>query len=202
MISLTSVSFIASCVLVVSDHFLWFYYFSLVVHDAQRQRTYQHPQQRVLTFSEIATFFAACVWLAPLFLFLSLSANDNAIPMSSGKFIYLFSAKTYDFAGNPSSSQQTPPSRVSLFRSMFSSIDIPRIRTKALRKNSSEGIIAPHSPITRSPVISSSSRPSSPLSQSFSMPPPRSPRNDSFSLQSPPLRSATLRSRSTDSLGF
>jgi hypothetical protein len=33
-------------------------------------------------FADIATFFGICVWLAPLFLFLSLSAGDNALPIS------------------------------------------------------------------------------------------------------------------------
>lgn len=33
-------------------------------------------------FAEVATFFGICVWLVPLFLFLSLSANDNALPTS------------------------------------------------------------------------------------------------------------------------
>lgn len=29
---------------------------------------------------DVAAFFAICVWFVPLFLFLSLSANDNALP--------------------------------------------------------------------------------------------------------------------------
>lgn len=41
-----------------------------------------------LGFKEIATFFGICVWLAPLFLFLSLSANDNALPTSSSSGQY------------------------------------------------------------------------------------------------------------------
>lgn len=33
-------------------------------------------------FMDVAAFFGICVWAAPLFLFLSLSANDNALPSS------------------------------------------------------------------------------------------------------------------------
>ena len=89
VISLTSVSFIGSCVFVITDHFLWFFYFSRASQDgrqssARRYGTYQPPKS-THSFAEIATFFGICVWLAPLFLFLSLSANDNALPISAGK---------------------------------------------------------------------------------------------------------------------
>lgn len=50
--------------LVVIDHFIWFFYFT----------TNYHP------FSEIATFFAFCVWLVPFQYFISLSANEYALP--------------------------------------------------------------------------------------------------------------------------
>ena len=33
-------------------------------------------------FMEVAAFFGILVWSVPLFLFLSLSANDNALPSS------------------------------------------------------------------------------------------------------------------------
>ena len=46
---------------------------------------YRGPNSGVPGFSEIATFFAVCVWLAPLFLFLSLSAAENTLPTASGK---------------------------------------------------------------------------------------------------------------------
>jgi hypothetical protein len=41
---------------------------------------------RVPGVIEIASFFGLCVWFVPLFLFLSLSANDNALPMASSRF--------------------------------------------------------------------------------------------------------------------
>ncbi|KAI9269050.1 transmembrane adaptor Erv26-domain-containing protein [Phascolomyces articulosus] len=65
-ISLTSPPFIASCVLVFVDHFLWFKFFT----------THYRP------FMDIAAFFGICVWLIPFTYFISLSANDNALPMT------------------------------------------------------------------------------------------------------------------------
>ena len=85
LISLTSHSFIASCVLVVVDHFIWFFHFSRLTHNAHhaaRQAYRGGPVVRPPAFGEMATFFAICVWLTPLFLFLSLSANDNTLPTS------------------------------------------------------------------------------------------------------------------------
>lgn len=55
-------------VLVFADHFLWFKYFT----------THYKP------FMDIAAFFGLCVWLVPFAYFISLSANDNALP-TSGK---------------------------------------------------------------------------------------------------------------------
>ena len=90
LISLTSPSFIASCLLVLTDHFVWFFYFSKRTHAARGYgyTNWRSPYARegTLTFAEIATFFGICVWLVPLFLFLSLSANDNALPVSNGRY--------------------------------------------------------------------------------------------------------------------
>lgn len=84
-ISLTSPVFILSCLLVVADHFLWFFHFAGIAQEAKRQRAarYRYSQQAVKdapSFMDVAAFFAVCVWFIPLFLFLSLSANDNVIP--------------------------------------------------------------------------------------------------------------------------
>jgi len=94
-ISLTSLKFLASCVLVVADHFTWFFHFA---QRAQDQKKWKGPKYRYgsastpkgsgyaageETFMDIAAFFAVCVWFVPLFLFLSLSANDNALPSLS-----------------------------------------------------------------------------------------------------------------------
>ncbi|KAJ7648499.1 transmembrane adaptor Erv26, partial [Mycena rosella] len=90
LISLTSPSFLASCVLVIADHFLWFFYFARLSQDARHSRSFRGapPPKGVPGFSEIATFFGICVWAAPLFLFLSLSANDNALPLTAGTFYF------------------------------------------------------------------------------------------------------------------
>ncbi|CAG8501555.1 8691_t:CDS:2 [Ambispora gerdemannii] len=63
-INLTSLPFVASCVLVLFDHFQWFQYFTL----------------RHFPFLDIAAFFGICVWLVPFAYFISLSANDHALP--------------------------------------------------------------------------------------------------------------------------
>ncbi|KAH9971336.1 hypothetical protein BGW80DRAFT_453937 [Lactifluus volemus] len=71
---------------------------------------------KVTHFGDMATFFGLCVWLAPLFLFLSLSANDNTLPTSD-----TVSSPSVDFF-----SVSAQRSRSSLFRSMFGSV--PGIR--------------------------------------------------------------------------
>lgn len=71
-ISLTSIPFIGSCVLVFADHFLWFKYFT----------THYRP------FMDIAAFFGLCVWLIPFAYFISLSANDNTLPTGGGEFYF------------------------------------------------------------------------------------------------------------------
>jgi hypothetical protein len=69
LLSMTMTLFLSELVLVFADHFLWFKYFT----------THYKP------FMDIAAFFGLCVWLIPFAYFISLSANDNALPMSSGK---------------------------------------------------------------------------------------------------------------------
>lgn len=88
LISLLSPFFIASCILVLADHFSWFFYFARVTHEARHYRSYLNPPPSAPGFFEISSFFAICVWLVPLFLFLSLSANDNTLPMSAGKWYH------------------------------------------------------------------------------------------------------------------
>ncbi|KIK93455.1 hypothetical protein PAXRUDRAFT_514846 [Paxillus rubicundulus Ve08.2h10] len=87
LISLSSASFIASCAMAITNHFLWFIYFSRVTRDAKQSYTrHRGTISDAPGFTDITTFFGTCVWLVPLFLFLSLSANDNALPTSSGTF--------------------------------------------------------------------------------------------------------------------
>ncbi|KAF9268183.1 DUF396-domain-containing protein [Marasmius fiardii PR-910] len=189
VISLSSFSFLASCILVIVDHFMWFFYFAQITQDARNYRYRGRAGPHVPSFTEIATFFGLCVWLVPLFLFLSLSANDNALPTS------------LNTPGTPSlnAAQQTNQPRVSLFRSLlsFTSFLPATIRPKDSR--TPEGLIAP----PQSPSPHTFLRPQTGGSSSFSggMTPPRSPaiRQGSFeSISSskfrqgtPPLRSTT-----------
>jgi hypothetical protein len=83
VISLISQSFIVSCVLVVADHFFWFFHFSHLTHQAHhtaRQAYRGGPIVKLPAFRDMTMFFAVCIWLTLLFLFLSLSANDNTLP--------------------------------------------------------------------------------------------------------------------------
>ncbi|KAI7865514.1 transmembrane adaptor Erv26 [Spinellus fusiger] len=68
-IDLLSLPFLGSCLLVLVDHFLWFKYFTM----------HYRP------FMDITAFFGICVWLIPLTYFISLSANENSLPMSGIK---------------------------------------------------------------------------------------------------------------------
>ncbi|KAJ7232196.1 transmembrane adaptor Erv26-domain-containing protein [Mycena haematopus] len=188
LISLTSLSFIGSCVLVIADHFLWFFHFARMSQDARHNHSFRGapPPKGIPGFTEIATFFGLCVWAAPLFLFLSLSANDNALPVTTG---------AADAA--PGDALKYAQNRVSLFRSILP------MRSRSTR---TEGILAPHSP---SPIP-----PRSPLLQPLQSPsystltPPRSPRprpneldaqmaSTNFKLETPPRRSV----RGESSLG-
>ncbi|KZT29278.1 DUF396-domain-containing protein [Neolentinus lepideus HHB14362 ss-1] len=210
-ISLVSLSFISSCVLVVVDHFLWFFYFARITNEARQmaRRPYRgysgSSPLPVHGFADIATFFGICVWLAPLFLFLSLSANDNALPTITGD------------PGTPTSPSKptTTRPRSSLFKSLleiFPVNSIPSLRLRP-RRRETEGIIAPRSPGPApgvppvSPGLSFNGLPSPMLSPRVSSEPPRSPRGDGkpppFSLNPPPRRSTTsTRSATTDGIGL
>ncbi|RKO92784.1 transmembrane adaptor Erv26-domain-containing protein [Blyttiomyces helicus] len=71
-IELFSVAFIGSCALAITDHFVWFFYFTQNYH----------------SFMEICTFFGLIVWLVPFMYFISLSANEYTLP-AFGKFEFI-----------------------------------------------------------------------------------------------------------------
>ncbi|KAF8640124.1 hypothetical protein AX17_001360 [Amanita inopinata Kibby_2008] len=201
---------------------MWFFYFARITHEARHRRTYRGPPPDVPGFTEIASFFAICVWLVPLFLFLSLSANDNALPLSVAE------------PGSPSivGISRIGRTRVSLIRSIFSlfSFDIfPRVRSRASRKDTSEGLIAPRSPKPQSPVppptppmpsssprLSGSHSPMLPGTSRYNHMPPPSPgsvlrfhefesnlsTNVVFKLGTPPNRrpGAPIRRQTTDTM--
>lgn len=80
-VQLTSPIFLASCVLVIANHFLWFDHFHNPTIPSLEQRllpTYEPP--RIPLFTEVCSFFGLCVWFVPFALFVSLSAHDNLLP--------------------------------------------------------------------------------------------------------------------------
>ncbi|KAK6535936.1 erv26 superfamily protein [Arthrobotrys megalospora] len=97
MVALTDGWFIGSCILVVSNHILWFRHFSkppepLYDYSSSSSAYNRHKNtygsgmeyKPVPSFSEISAFFGLCVWLVPFALFVSLSAGENVLPSSMG----------------------------------------------------------------------------------------------------------------------
>ncbi|KAJ2721398.1 erv26 super protein [Coemansia sp. Benny D115] len=65
LVSLTDPAFLASCALVVTNHFAWFVYFMARLS---------------LPFGQVCAFMFFCVWMLPLGLFVSLTPLDSALP--------------------------------------------------------------------------------------------------------------------------
>jgi len=160
VIPLSSLSFVASCILVVVDHFMWFFHFAHVTHDARQvahKAYHSGPVVKAPSFGDMATFFGICVWLTPLFLFLSLSANDNTLPTTG----------TLDTMNSPSIAASSFPPTMQRSRSLLPRLlfgFIPGLRRSSSR--SAEGIIAPMSPVV--PLSPSHGHPLSPLTPSRS----------------------------------
>lgn len=114
-ISLSSPKFLASCVLVIADHFTWFFHFAAKAQEAKRYRGARYRygssgrNDEGPAFMDVAAFFAICVWAVPLFLFLSLSANDNALPSFGGESETLM--QTYAILWAVADITQTRPPR-------------------------------------------------------------------------------------------
>lgn len=73
--------FLASCVLVLVNHYVWFKHFAHHQERAyQNMTSYYDTPNDVPSFTEIASYFGLCVWLVPFSLFVSLSASDNILP--------------------------------------------------------------------------------------------------------------------------
>ena len=192
MISLSSLSFVLSCVMVIVNHFTWFFYFSRLTNEARHaaRRPYgNRPIPRVPGFGDIATFFGVCVWFVPVFLFLSLSANDNALPVNSGMppsteprtnsilttSIGHSSVPTTPTEPNKAFIPISTRPRGSLFRTLYDTM--PRVKPRPIRRDTSEGLIAPRpaSPSPRPVSPSPLQRPSAHLQRVPSMnnlPPP------------------------------
>ncbi|XP_060847927.1 protein TEX261-like [Rhopalosiphum padi] len=65
--NLTSLSFILSIILLIGNHVLAFKFF----------------RQRYTTLSEVLSYFTVCLWMVPFMFILSLSANDNTLPITN-----------------------------------------------------------------------------------------------------------------------
>lgn len=81
-INLVGPTFIASCLSVVANHYLWFKYFNHVEIPPQFRFDPNYIPQKRATFAQVASFFAICVWFMPFALFVSLSAGDYVLPTS------------------------------------------------------------------------------------------------------------------------
>ncbi|KAI1476942.1 transmembrane adaptor Erv26 [Daldinia eschscholtzii] len=79
-VRLTDPLFIASCVLVLVNHYFWFQHFSEAQQRSYSRLSSMYDQPDVPSFTEIASYFGLCVWLIPFALFVSLSASDNVLP--------------------------------------------------------------------------------------------------------------------------
>ncbi|WVQ72285.1 hypothetical protein IAR50_001835 [Cryptococcus sp. DSM 104548] len=174
-ISLTSPRFILSCILVVADHFIWFFHFAAVAQEAKKYRgpKYRYGQnarpasdKESPSFGDVAAFFAICVWFVPLYLFLSLSANDNALP-SFDHSAPPSPSSSHINLGSPGpgghinlSSQSKSKSPTSLVKSALIPILslLPSIGSRSSRRRS-EGLIAPRTPTRGSPLPSPGIKP-------------------------------------------
>ncbi|TDZ26095.1 Protein SVP26 [Colletotrichum orbiculare MAFF 240422] len=79
-VRLTDPLFLASCVLVLVNHYLWFRHFSAAQQQSYANMHSYYDQPDVPSFTEIASYFGLCVWMVPFALFVSLSASDNVLP--------------------------------------------------------------------------------------------------------------------------
>ncbi|BEJ11946.1 hypothetical protein CspHIS471_0204060 [Cutaneotrichosporon sp. HIS471] len=201
-ISLISPVFILSCILVVTDHFLWFFYFAGIAQEAKRARAarYRYAQHAVRdapSFMDVAAFFATCVWFIPLFLFLSLSANDNVIPSFDTSAPASPMGSTVDLT---QTDRPTSPGRRLMGASLVKTVLNPIISLLPSGRRSNHGIIAPPTPRAMSP--GPSRQVYSPWGEAQGSTPPRPPMVSDHSFgavsgrNTPPPMSRPPRSRS------
>lgn len=200
-ISLTSPTFLASCVLTLLDHFVSFFYFADRAKYAGR---YGHRQpyrsswddnrsrsEEPLTFMDVATYFGFCVWLVPFFLFLSLSANDNVLP-SLGRGESGSMSASVGPGGTPSINAprvQVGPRTSILKTALEALLDLLPMRARGYRgsRSARDGLISPNHSRPPSPMLSPNNETGWPgAAQNYGWgPPPMSP-----TLQSPTVRRA------------
>lgn len=87
-IELGSVNFIGSALLLVANHALWFRHFTLAYYP----------------FPEIVAYFLLFVWLVPFVFFISLSANEHALPLRAGRLAAAHNTDDDDHAARSKSS--------------------------------------------------------------------------------------------------
>jgi hypothetical protein len=87
IVKLTDPIFLASCVLVLLNHWLWFRHFSAPPPRSKVSARYNYyDQPPVPSFTEIASFFGLNVWLVPFALFVSLSAGEYVLPSMGSEY--------------------------------------------------------------------------------------------------------------------
>ena len=85
-LNLDDYEFLLSLVLTLLNHYLWFRYFNNInktVPSIEERMRSDYSPPHIPSFSEISSFFALCVWLIPFALFVSLSAGENILPVTS-----------------------------------------------------------------------------------------------------------------------
>eukprot|EP00735_Rhodelphis_limneticus_P001578 TRINITY_DN12221_c0_g1::TRINITY_DN12221_c0_g1_i1::g.13031::m.13031 TRINITY_DN12221_c0_g1::TRINITY_DN12221_c0_g1_i1::g.13031 ORF type:complete len:240 (+),score=21.33,sp/Q5BJW3/TX261_RAT/37.93/1e-31,Erv26/PF04148.8/3.7e-51,GATA/PF00320.22/0.4 TRINITY_DN12221_c0_g1_i1:63-722(+) len=96
--------FLCSVVMVVANHLSWFHFF---MYDDTRYYTHRT--------ATLVSFFVSCVWLIPFVFFLSLSANEQVLPMTPGQG-GLYAARSQD---EPFVSDHKPAKRTNYLLGMF-----------------------------------------------------------------------------------
>ncbi|KAL9086000.1 MAG: hypothetical protein Q9159_004393 [Coniocarpon cinnabarinum] len=91
IVKLSDPVFIASCALVLLNHYLWFRHFSKPPafppsSSSYRRLMAESPYDDYPSFTEVASFFGLCVWLVPFSLFVSLSAGEYVLPSMGSEY--------------------------------------------------------------------------------------------------------------------
>ncbi|AMD19853.1 HCL298Wp [Eremothecium sinecaudum] len=84
-VSLSSPTFICTCILVALNHYFWLRHFNDVEIPPQYLSDPMYMPRKKASFTEVTSFFAICIWFIPFSLFVSLSAGENILPTTMGK---------------------------------------------------------------------------------------------------------------------
>jgi hypothetical protein len=89
IVKLSDPLFILSCLLVGTNHWLWFRHFSKPLPPSANnwRQPYGVNYEEMPSFSEVASYFGLCVWLVPFALFVSLSAGENVLPSMGSEYV-------------------------------------------------------------------------------------------------------------------